>query len=75
MESTSRKFSSNAREALGDSQLQRALSNVPSGFVNKRAKAAAALPEFEDLRDKGRDIKNHVLEHLDLYLEAYEKRV
>ncbi|MGI9373418.1 MAG: LutB/LldF family L-lactate oxidation iron-sulfur protein, partial [Hyphomicrobiales bacterium] len=33
------------------------------------------LPEFEALRDRGRDIKNHVLEHLDLYLEAFETRV
>ncbi|MGI9480831.1 MAG: LutB/LldF family L-lactate oxidation iron-sulfur protein [Hyphomicrobiales bacterium] len=75
MEATSRKFKSNARSALNDEQLQRALTNVPSGFVNKRAKAAAALPEFEALRDKGREIKNHVLEHLDLYLEIYENRV
>ncbi len=75
LESTSNKFKENATEALSDAQLQRALTNVPSGFVNKRAKAAAALPEFESLRDKGREIKNHVLEHLDLYLEAFETRV
>jgi L-lactate dehydrogenase complex protein LldF len=75
MEATSHNFKANAHEALDNKQLQRALSNVPGGFVNKRANAVAALPEFEDLRDMGRDIKNHVLEHLDLYLEAYEKRV
>src|SRR6185437_6977593 len=33
------------------------------------------LPEFEDLRDQGRDIKNHVLAHLDWYLEHYEENV
>jgi L-lactate dehydrogenase complex protein LldF len=32
------------------------------------------LPEFEALRDSARDIKNHTLAHLDLYLEAYERR-
>ena len=35
----------------------------------------SALPEFEALRDQGRDIKNHSLAHLDLYLEAFEAKV
>ena len=38
------------------------------------ATAADALPEFEALRDAARDIKNHTLAHLDLYLEAYEEQ-
>ncbi len=33
------------------------------------------LPEFDALRDSARDIKNHTLQHLDLYLEAYEEKV
>jgi len=72
---TSPRFKSNAREALDDPALQRALGNVRSGFIGKRAKAAAALPEFDALRDNARDIKNHVLAHLDLYLEAYSEKV
>ncbi|MEE9375907.1 MAG: LutB/LldF family L-lactate oxidation iron-sulfur protein, partial [Rhizobiaceae bacterium] len=31
--------------------------------------------EFEALRDSARDIKNHTLAHLDLYLEAYSDKV
>ncbi len=72
---TSPQFKSNVDHALHDAQLQKALGNVRAGFIDKRAKAAAALPEFEALRDNARDIKNHTLAHLDLYLEAYEKRV
>ena len=72
---TSPQFKSNVGHALHDGQLQKALGNVRSGFIDKRAKAAAALPEFDALRDNARDIKNHTLAHLDLYLEAYEKRV
>ncbi len=68
-------FKTNAAEALDDRQLQRALGNVRSGFIDKRKKAADALPEFDALRDASRDIKNHTLAHLDLYLEAYEKKV
>ncbi|HUC63428.1 MAG TPA: LutB/LldF family L-lactate oxidation iron-sulfur protein [Alphaproteobacteria bacterium] len=70
MEATSHAFKSNARHALEDAQLQRAMTKL--GFREARAAAAARLPEFEELRDQGRDIKNHVLAHLDLYLERYE---
>ena len=72
---TSPQFKQNAHKALGDDQLQRALGNVRQGFIDKRAAVAAKLPEFEALRDSARDIKNHALEHLDLYLERYEEKV
>ena len=68
-------FKDNAHQALKDAALQRALGNVRTGFIEKRAAAAARLPEFEALRDSARDIKNHTLAHLDLYLAAYEKKV
>ncbi len=72
---TSPAFKENARAALNNTQLQRALGNVEQGFIAKRSLAADALPEFDALRDNARDIKNHSLEHLDLYLEAYEAKV
>ena len=54
---------------------RRRLRHVRANFIEKRAKAAARLPEFEALRDSARDIKDHTLAHLDLYLEAYEAKV
>lgn len=75
MEITSPAFKENASEALADPQLQRALRNVREGFIGKRQKAVAALPEFEALRDSGAAIKTHVLENLDLYLQRYEEQV
>jgi L-lactate dehydrogenase complex protein LldF len=72
---TSPQFKQNAARALGDAQLQIALSKVKRGFIDKRALAAERLPEFEALRDSARDIKDHTLAHLDLYLEAYEAKV
>jgi L-lactate dehydrogenase complex protein LldF len=71
---TSPQFKDNARGALADAQLQRALSKG-LGFVERRRLAAERLPEFDALRDAARDIKDHTLAHLDLYLEAYEARV
>ena len=38
------------------------------------APRARGLPEFEALRDIGRDIKDHTLAHLDLYLEEFERK-
>ncbi len=69
---TTETFKENAVEALGNEQLQRALHNVEAGFIGKRKAAADRLPEFDQLRANARDIKNHTLAHLDLYLEAYE---
>jgi L-lactate dehydrogenase complex protein LldF len=75
MEISTAAFKTNAKQALRDPQLQKALGHVRAGFIDKRAKAAAALPEFDLIRDAARDIKNHTLQHLDLYLEAYEEKV
>ena len=75
LQPTTPQFKDNAHHALHDAQLQKALGNVRNNFVERRAAAAARLPEFEALRDSARDIKNHVLAHLDLYLERYEENV
>ena len=75
MQSTAHAFKGNAARALEDRQLQEALANVPKGFVGSRAEARARLPEFDALRDQARDLKNHVLANLDLYLEEYERKV
>ena len=75
MQITSPEFKANSRAALADPQLQKALGNVRSGFIEKRLKAVADLPEFERLRDSAKAIKDHVLSNLDLYLEAYEAKV
>jgi L-lactate dehydrogenase complex protein LldF len=75
VEITSPAFKENAGEALHDAQLQKAMRHVKSNFIEKRAKAAANLPEFESLRNSARAIKDHVLDNLDLYLEAYERKV
>jgi len=72
---TSPRFKENAREALADAQLQKAMGYVKAGFIERRARAASRLPEFEALRDAARDIKNHTLAHLDFYLARFEEKV
>jgi L-lactate dehydrogenase complex protein LldF len=75
MQPTSHAFKSNAAAALANPDLQRALKNAGSGFVARRARARGALPEFDALRAAAKDIKDHTLAHLDLYLEAYEQKL
>jgi L-lactate dehydrogenase complex protein LldF len=72
---TSSAFKENAHQALENPGLQKALARSGPSFIARRAAAVAALPEFEQLRDTARDIKNHALAHLDFYLETYAANV
>ncbi len=69
---TSHSFPENSRAALADADLRQAMRSGGANFQQQRQRAIDALPEFDALRDRGRDIKDHVLEHLDYYLETYE---
>ena len=67
-------FRRQARQALADPVLRQAMRRAGGGFAGARREAATGLPEFDALCDAARDIKDHVLSHLDLYLEAYERQ-
>src|SRR5512144_391045 len=75
MQSTARAFPENAHRALGDVDLQAALGRFNQGFPVKRRLAVERLPEFDALRDAGKAIKDHTLDHLDFYLEQFETKV
>ena len=45
------------------------------GFIDKRRLAVSALPEFDALREVGKELKEHTLSHLDYYLERFEAQV
>ncbi len=75
MELNAHNFKENAKKALKDEDLQASLQKLGTGFPLKRLAAAARLPEFEELRDNARDIKDHTLRHLDFYLEQFEGKV
>ena len=75
MLTTSPRFKQNAKKALADAGLQKALAFSKPQFMARRSAAVANLPEFERLRDIGRDIKNHTLANLDVYLERFAENV
>jgi L-lactate dehydrogenase complex protein LldF len=75
MQPTSHDFKANAQGALANAHLQQALKLMRAGFPGRRAAAIARLPEFDALRDEAKAIKDHVLAHLDFYLETFERNV
>lgn len=75
MEISPGQFRPQARAALQDATLQQALSRAKSGFIEKRRKGVEYFGDFEALRERGRRIRDHALEHIDLYLDQLETAV
>ena len=75
MLATSHAFKENAHAALRNEGLQRSLARSKSSFQARRSAAVMNLPEFEQLRDEGRAIKDHTLANLDFYLEQFAANV
>src|SRR5690349_1650753 len=52
-----------------------AVQQATTRFVSGRAARVAELPEWEDLRQIGSDIRLHTIENLDVYLARLEEKV
>ncbi len=65
---TSENFDQNAIVALQDLQLKGALRNLATTFGDRRKTAILSVENWEDLREKGRAIKEETLKNLDKYL-------
>ena len=74
MHLTSETFDQNARAALRDEQLQRALENLAVTFGERRKLALLTVDNWEDLRERARKIKEETLLHLDEYLQQFAER-
>ncbi len=68
MEVTTEKFVQGSRKAINNDHLQKAIHKATSLAVRERDHAAAEIPDWEELRDKARAIKQDTLERLDEYL-------
>lgn len=75
MHVTSDQFHEKSAEALKDESLAGALFVLGKMFPLMREAVVDQLPEFDALRDRARDIRNHALDHLPDYLDAFEKKV
>jgi L-lactate dehydrogenase complex protein LldF len=64
-----------ARGAVRDARLRGNLRHATHTIRDKRAKAVAELDDWQALREAGKQIKDHTLRHLDVYLERLEEAV
>jgi L-lactate dehydrogenase complex protein LldF len=64
-----------AREALRDSQLRHNVGHATRTIRAKRERAVAELPDWQELREAGAAIKDHVLLRLPELLEQLEESV
>ena len=68
MEVKTQKFVQSSRLAIEDAKLQKAIHKATSRAVDERNKAASEIPDWEELRNKARAIKEQTLERLDEHL-------
>jgi L-lactate dehydrogenase complex protein LldF len=62
-----------AREAIADTQLQRNVRHATEVIQRKRAAVVGEMPDWQALRESGRAIREHTMEHLDFYLQEFER--
>ena len=65
-------FPKAARSMLGNTQVRHNVRHATDMIRARRAHAVAETPDLQQLRDSARAIKNHVLRHLEAYLEQFE---
>jgi len=66
------KFQTAAKKLVGDTQVRYNVKRATGVIRKKRAKVVDEMPDWEQLRESGHQIKQHVLRHLDFYLEQFE---
>ena len=65
-------FEASARESLRDSQLRRNLGKATQTIRRKRTVAVEEMPDWEELREAGRALKERTLRLFDDYLLQFE---
>jgi L-lactate dehydrogenase complex protein LldF len=70
--STAPTFPIAARNLLGDSQLRKNVRHATDVIQNKRRKVVDEMPDWQALRESGRQIREHAMRHLRFYLEQFE---
>jgi len=68
-----RDFPEAARDLLQNSQTRKNVQHATNVIQAKRNKVVAELPDWEDLREAGAQIRAHALRHLDHYLTQFEE--
>lgn len=63
-----------ARRLLGDSQLRKNVRHATDVIRNKRQLVVDEMPDWQELRESGKRLREHTMLHLAEYLEQFERR-
>lgn len=70
---TSPVFPMAAKAALSDTQMRKNVRHATSVIQTKRGRVVGEMPDWQQLREAGKQIRQHTMEHLDFYLEQFEE--
>lgn len=62
-----------AKATLGDTQLRKNVRHATEVIQNKRARVVGEMPDWQQLRESGKQIRQHTMANLDYYLEEFER--
>ena len=62
-----------AKAAMGDTQLRKNVRHATNVIQAKRARVVAEMPDWQELRESGKQIRRHTMAHLDFYLQEFER--
>jgi L-lactate dehydrogenase complex protein LldF len=68
-------FEQSAKKYIDDTQLRRNIGHATQTIRGKRQAVVDEMPDWEELRDAGSEIKNRVMRNLDRYLLQLEESV
>jgi L-lactate dehydrogenase complex protein LldF len=63
-----------AQSLLEDSQMRKNVRHATDVIQNKRRIVVGELPEWQDLRESGKRMREHTMRYLDRYLEQFEEQ-
>jgi L-lactate dehydrogenase complex protein LldF len=62
-----------AKALLEDAQLRKNLRHATDVIQEKRDRVTAELPDWQQLREAARALREHTMQHLDFYLQQFER--
>jgi L-lactate dehydrogenase complex protein LldF len=62
-----------AHVSMGDPQMRKNVRHATDVIQGKRADRVAEMPDWQELRESGKEIRRHTMRHLDFYLEQFER--
>src|SRR6202046_5014361 len=57
---------------MGNTQLRKNVRHATDVIQAKRARVVGEMPDWQALREAGKQIREHTMRHLDFYLEQFE---